>query len=149
MSNKKVKGNPIVLANTEWMPPDWLLQAVKAERMVISLCAMAKPDKFKKNADYVGDTECLAYLMPATLAAPLDSDNTQIYLYLSTKVMKSVKSIDVPKDIKVTELSDYQMELLKKLKSWIFDKRNGKVSNPVVEAMTEVFGKETKQLKFL
>lgn len=134
----KLKKNPIVLANTEWMPPDWLLQEVKAERMVISLCALAKPDQFKDDANYVGNAECLAYMMPATLTAPLDSDNTKIYLYLATKVMKSVRHIEAPKDVKVTELTDYQMGLLKDLKRWLFRQRNGKVSNPIVEALTEV-----------
>ena len=142
----KTKKNPIVLANTEWMPPDWLLQEVKVERMIMGLCAMMKPDQFNHDSDYVSDIECLSYMMPATGRAPLNHEATQIYLYLATRVMKRVKNIDVPKDIKVTKLSEYHMGELKKLKSWIFDKRNGKVNNPVLNALDEVFGKKTKQL---
>lgn len=140
------KNNPIVLANTEWMPPDWLLKEVQAERMVISMCAMMKPDRFKYDSDYVGNTECLAYLMPATGRAPLDHDVTQIYLYLSTDVMKRVKKIDVPEDIKVEKLTGDEERQLKELKSWIFRQRGGKIYNPVMEALNEVFGKEQKQL---
>ena len=142
----KAKDNPIVLANTEWMPPDWLMEEVKAERMVISLCALAKPDKFKNDSDYVGEVECLAYIMPATGRAPLDSDATQIYLYLASRVMKRIKKVEVPKDIKVEKLTDYQEHLLESLKNWIFQKRNGKVRNPVVEALTEAFSPDPKQL---
>lgn len=135
----KERGNPIVLANTEWPPPDWLLNEVKAEREVISLCAMMKPDQFKSEADYVGDAECLAYMMPATMVAPMDHDYAEIYLYLATRVMKAAKKVDVPEDIRVEELSEYRMGLLRDLKSKIFRRRNGKVKSPIVEALTEAF----------
>lgn len=143
------KSNPIVLANTEWMPPDWLLEEVKHERMIISLLEMAKPNHFKNDADYIGDAECLAYLMPATFIAPLDSDNSQIYLYLASRVIEKNKKAKIPNDIKVEKLTDYQMELLNKLKTWLFKQRNGKIRNPVLEAFQEVFSQETKQLKLI
>lgn len=149
MALKKTKSNPIVLANREWPPPDWVMEEVKTERMIISLCALAKPDQFERDSDYVGDCECLAYMMPATLSAPLDSDYIEIYLYLATRVMKRVKKIDVPEDIRITELSDYRMGLLRDLKGKIFRARNGKITNPLIQALEDVFGSEQKQLTLL
>lgn len=135
----KEKTNPIVLANAEWTPPDWLLEEVKAEREIIALCAALRSEQFKSEADYVGDAECLAYMMPATMVAPMDYDYAEIYLYLATKVMKQAKRVEVPEDIRVERLDDYKMGLLKELKSRIFRRRNGKVKSPIVEALNEAF----------
>ncbi len=140
----KERGNPIVLANTEWMPPDWLLEEVKVEREVISLKAMLRPEQFESEADYVGDAECLAYMMPATMVAPMDYDHTEIFLYLATKVMRGASGVEVPEDIRVEELSEYRMGLLRDLKSKIFRWRNGKVKSPIVEALTEAFRSKTE-----
>ena len=64
------------------------------------------------------DAEALAYLMPASLEAPMGRDWTQIYLYVSTKVCLSAGK-EVPEDIRVEELSDYLMHELDRLKAWI------------------------------
>lgn len=68
------------------------------------------------------DAEALAYLMPASLETPMDRDWADIYLYVSTKVCDE-SGMEVPKDIRVEELSDYLMHKLNHLKAWIYQKR--------------------------
>jgi len=63
--------------------------------------------------------ETLAYMYPRALEAPLDSDWTEIYLYLGTQVMGD----RMPDDIRKDNLSDYQMGLLMELKRWIYRQR--------------------------
>jgi hypothetical protein len=87
--------------------------------------------------------------MPATGRAPLDRDVTQIYLYLSTDVMRRIKKIEVPEDIRVDKLTGDEERQLKELKSWIFRTRGGKIRNPVLEAIDEVFSATPKQLNLL
>ncbi len=139
------EGNPIVLANTSWPVPDWLIKQIDAERMIISFSSHLKPERFKDEADYVGDAECLAYLMPATHEAPMQHDWTEIYLYLGTRVMKNYRNMDVPEDIRVTELTNEQERDLRYLKGCIFRRRGGKVSDPVLDAFDKVFGVRSRK----
>ena len=53
----------------------------------------------------------------------MDSDWTQIYLYIAGKVVAKAKGTEIPEDIKVDSLSDYQTGLLKDLKGWIYGHR--------------------------
>ena len=132
---KKVKENtPIVVANTEWPLPDTLINDVKAERMITSLLELGGAKLDYK--DLVGDAEVVAYLMPATNRAPLRSQEVEIYCYCVKKVMKK-KGIDFPEG--KDTLDDYQMNRLNELKKWIFESRGGKESNPVINALKEVF----------
>lgn len=133
------KNTPIILANTEWMPPEKLLNEVQAERMITALCDLAKPDLMDYK-DLVGDAECLAYLMPQTGRTPLTSDWTEIYLYLAGRVLKKWDKIkDLPEDIKVESISDYKQKKLDDLKLSIYKSRGGKLNHPVINALKEVF----------
>lgn len=68
----------------------------------------------------------------------MKGDVSEIYLFCFTRMMKN-KGVEVPKECEVNELSDYQMERLDQFKKWIFDSRGGKESNPVINALQEVF----------
>jgi len=68
------------------------------------------------------DAEAMAYVYPASLQFPLNSDWTQIYLYVCTKTLQSAGRT-VPDDIKVEDLDDYRMHQLNDLKRWIYRKR--------------------------
>ncbi len=128
---KKEKENtPILLANTEWIPPKNLLEDVKHERMINGLLNMIKP---LKPEEQVGYAEVVAYLMPATQKAPISSDLAKIYLYCCTQYLKKKGRIeDLPKDIIIEELTNYEKEELRKLKLWIYEKRGGKERNPLL-----------------
>jgi len=128
---------PIVLANTEWMPPEKLLNEARAERMIRGLCDLIKP---KLSDNEVGDAEALAYLMPQTEKAPLPTRWSEVYLYLVGQVLKRWKQYEtLPEDCRVEKLDDYSMGKLKELKKRIYKSRGGKFRNPVLSAIKEVF----------
>lgn len=97
--------------------PNWIKTAITLERLIENI-------KSIKGEEPTGtDAEALAYIYPASLAFPLDSDWTQIYLYLATKVTAHHKQTEVPEDIKIESLNDYQMGKLRHLKEWIYKRR--------------------------
>jgi hypothetical protein len=73
------------------------------------------------------DSEACAYLMTASLAQPMDSDWTEIYLYIANQVYSRHRTkesgVQFPEDIQVKSLSDYQMGELRRLKDWIYERR--------------------------
>ncbi len=136
-NNKEI--TPIVLANTEWMPPEKLLNEVRAERMTTALCDLIKP-KLVDYKDLIGDAECLAYLMPQMNIRPLNNKWTKIYLYLAGRVLKRWDRIkDLPESIKVESISDYEQKMLDDLKYRIYKSRGGKLKNPIISFLKEVF----------
>ena len=52
-----------------------------------------------------------------------DHDWSQIYLYVATKTYARHKGSQVPEDIRVESLNDYQMGELKRLKDWLYRQR--------------------------
>ncbi len=93
------------------------------------------PDKLKKqisieraeqilkgNFDEVTDTEVMIYLSSASMATPLSQEYANIYLYLFQKTMKRI-GIEVPSDLlEVKGLTDYEEQLMKDMKSWVWKK---------------------------
>ena len=69
------------------------------------------------------DAEAACYLFTASLCAPIRSDWTQIYLYVAGGEMKGEAKTEMPADIKVEALSEYQWRELKQLKNWIYQQR--------------------------
>ena len=135
----KTKSNtPIIVANTMWDLPETLVNEVKAERMINALLNLAGAKMDYK--DLVGDAEVVAYLNPASSAHPLRKDVTDIYLYCFKRMMKK-KGIDAEEQLgyKIDDLDEYHMHRLNEFKKWIFEKRGGEESNPVINAMKEVF----------
>lgn len=139
----KNKNTPIIVANTSWPLPENLIKMVKSERMINGLISIAHPLSPEES---VGYAEVVAYLNPATSAAPLNSDVTEIYLYCFTQLMKRQK-IEVPKECIVEKLSDYQTEKLNDLKRWIYKSRGGQEKNPIVNVLRDVFYDAKKNQK--
>ena len=98
--------------------PEKVKQQVTLQRLVMCMSS------FKGEEPTGTDAEALAYMIPRTLEAPLDRDWVDIYLYLGTKFAEFNKS-EMPEDIRIDSLSDYQMGLLNHLKAWIYEKRRG------------------------
>ena len=67
------KPNPIIVADDGWADsiPDWLRQEIEAERMVSALSDLSGR---WESQEEVGDAECAAYLMTASLAAPMSGE---------------------------------------------------------------------------
>ena len=132
---KKQKQNRLVVGSLAWADtiPEWLLNEVKAERMLLGLGSIINPEIEK-----VGDAETIVYLMTASLRQPLSREHTEIYVYLTAKLMKK-------RDKEVTEeimnkkleqgLTDYETQELKKLKQMLYEKRGGDIDNPLLNML--------------
>jgi len=97
--------------------PDWLKTAITLERMVGDMKAL-------KGEEPTGtDAEACAYLMTLSLTQPMDSDWTQIYLYIAGQSYKRWGKGEMPCDIAVDSINDYQTEELNRLKSWLYHQR--------------------------
>lgn len=115
--------DPIIVHSGGWADtlPEWLKNAIVAERMVMNL-------KGLNGEEITGtDAEACAYLFTACLCFPFDSDWTQIYLYITSQVYSRHRSkesgVQVPEDIRVEKLDDQQMRDLCRLKDWIYKRR--------------------------
>lgn len=111
--------DPIIVWPSSWQDtlPEWIKPAITMERLMENMKAL------KGETPTGTDAEVLAYMYPRTMEAPLDSDWTQIYLYIATKVMSRHKETEIPDDIKVESLNNYQMQHLKELRDWIYERR--------------------------
>ena len=73
------------------------------------------------------DAEACAYLMTVSLTQPMDSDWTQIYLYVAGKVYDTRRTKEsgatMPEDIRVESLRDDQVRDLDRLKAWLYRQR--------------------------
>ena len=111
--------DPIVVFPGGWGDtlPDWLKTAITLERMIGNM-------KELKGEEPIGtDAEACAYLMTVSLTQPIDSDWTQIYLYVASHTYKRWGKGEMPADIVVESISDYQMQELNRLKTWLYHQR--------------------------
>jgi len=111
--------DPIIVFPGGWGDtlPDWLKTAITLERMMGNMKAL-------KDEEPTGtDAEACAYLMTVSLTQPIDSDWTQIYLYVATQTYKQWNKGEMPADIVVESISDYQMQKLNRLKAWLYERR--------------------------
>ncbi len=97
--------------------PDWIKDAITMDRLEANIRA-------SRGEETTGtEAEACAYLYTAGLTAPMDHDWSQIYLYVATKTYTRHKGGQVPEDIRVETLNDYQMGELKRLKDWLYRQR--------------------------
>ena len=111
--------DPIIVFPGGWGDtlPAWLKTAITLERMMEDMKAL-------KGKEPTGtDAEACAYLMTLSLTQPMDSDWTQIYLYIAGQSYKRWNKGEMPTDIAVDSISDYQIRELNRLKSWLYHKR--------------------------
>ncbi|MCK9436799.1 MAG: hypothetical protein M0Q12_06300 [Synergistaceae bacterium] len=142
MINKK--NTPLIVADTAWADslPEWLKNEISAERMILGLLSQSTKTTLTPE-EQIGDAEIVAYLMTASLKMPLDRDFANIYLFVTGRLMKKVKNIDMPQDIKIDKLSNDEERKLKDLKRFIWNSRGGKFKHPVID-MLELIKKECK-----
>ena len=147
--------NRLIVADVGWAKslPGWILKEIQAERMINGILEVVKPEN--KTLESVGDAEIVAYLMTTSLRAPLSSDHTDIYLYLSAKLMLKTKRIlkeeDLPdfmQEIYKTGLSEWKKTQLNDLRSMI-GRARGKVSHPIFDVLRELKGGIKKNGKLL
>lgn len=97
--------------------PEDLKNAITLERLMMNMTAL-------HGEDLTGtDAEACAYLMTVSLTQPLDSDWTQIYLYIASKTYTQWGKQEMPADIRVDSLNYEQMADLNRLKEWLYRQR--------------------------
>jgi len=97
--------------------PDWIKGAITMDRLELGIRA-------SKGEEETGtDAEACAYLYTAGLSFPMNHDWSRIYLYVATKTYTRHKGGEMPEDIRVESLYDYQIGELKRLKAWIYRQR--------------------------
>jgi len=97
--------------------PEWLKNAVTLERLEMNMRAL-------KGEEMTGtDAEACAYLYTAGLTAPMDHDWSQIYLYIAGQSYKRWNKGEIPADIAVDSINDYQTAELNRLKAWLYRQR--------------------------
>ena len=97
--------------------PEWLKTTITLERLEMNMRTL-------KGEEMTGtDAEACAYLYTAGLTAPMDHDWGQIYLYIAGKTYSRHKGNQVPEDIQVESLNNYQLRELNRLKAWLCRKR--------------------------
>jgi hypothetical protein len=136
----KEQKNRLVVANADWAKdaPDWLLKEIESERIVQGFAGV-----LGKGKEEVGDAEVCLYLYTLGLTVPMDYEFTQIYLHLASKLMAQ-RGVEVPKDIKVTELSSDAKRELERLKRELYRKRGGEIKSPLFEIL-KAFKKQCKK----
>jgi hypothetical protein len=98
--------------------PQWLKDAITLERLEMNMRTL-------KGAEMTGtDAEACAYLYTAGLTQPLDHDWGQIYLYIATKTYRRWGKNEMPQDIAMDSINDYQMAELNRLKEWLYRQRS-------------------------
>lgn len=111
--------DPIIVFPGGWGDtiPEWLKTAITLERLEMNMKAL-------KGEEMTGtDVEACAYLMTVSLTQPLDSDWTQIYLYVAGKTCTRWGKSEMPADIRADSLNGYQLDELKRLKRWLYERR--------------------------
>ena len=97
--------------------PEWLKGAITLERLEMNMRAL-------KGEEMTGtDAEACAYLYTVGLTAPMNHDWSQIYLYIASKTYSRHNGNQVPEDIQVESLNDYQLRELNRLKTWLYRQR--------------------------
>ena len=112
--------DPIIVYPGGWGDslPEWLKNAITLERLTENM-------KETKGGQPTGtDAEACAYLNTASLTMPMDSDWSQIYLYVAGKTYTRWRKGEMPKDIRVDSLTEQQTADLNRLKEWLYHRRS-------------------------
>ena len=111
--------DPIIVFPGGWGDslPDWIKAAITLDRLIMNVEAL-------KTGKMTGtDAEAVAYLYCLSLTQPIDSDWTNIYIYLTGKVMLRHKKTEIPPDIRVEKLTNDQVRELNRFKDWLYETR--------------------------
>ena len=111
--------DPILVLPGGWGDtlPDWLKGAITMERLMMNVESL-------KTGQMTGtDAEACVYLMTVSLTQPMDSDWSEIYLYVAGKTYSRHKQGGLPEDIRVESLRDDQVRDLDRLKAWLYQQR--------------------------
>ena len=126
--------NRLIVGDASWtdMIPDWLLEEIKAERLIYGLAGIANPETPK-----VGDAEVAAYLMTASMRAPMPSEYVEVYIYLTSRPMKK-RGTELP-DFMAEKLerglTTYEEYTLENIRGDIYRARGREIDTPLLNVM--------------
>ncbi|QBX63351.1 hypothetical protein [Dehalococcoides mccartyi] len=111
--------DPIIVYPGGWGDslPEWLKNAITLERLTENM------NGTKGEQPTGTDAEACAYLNTASLTVPMDSDWSQIYLYVAGKTYTRWSKSEMPEDIRVNSLTNQQTSDLSSLKEWLYRRR--------------------------
>lgn len=119
---------PIIVYDTAWAEsiPEWMKAEIHTQRLI---------QLVKREDGMATIAEALAYLFPASLMHPFDSDWANIYLWLGAECNLS-RGVKVPAEIAPKELSSDQRQQLAKLRAWIWKRAEEACPRPAADAGT-------------
>jgi len=137
MTNKKNK-NRLVVGDAGWAKeiPEWILEEIKTERILYGLANI-----MESNNKMIGDAETVAYLMTASLHAPMSTEYANIYFYLTARLMKKRGIEELPDFVQEAfdrGLTDYEKQELNELQTMIYRKRGGEIDAPLLNTLREI-----------
>jgi hypothetical protein len=136
IKNMKSSVNRLVVGDASWAEsiPQWLLDEIRSERLMLGMCGVMKE---RKPSEMVGDAEVVAYLMTASLRAPLSSEMVNIYVYLTAQLMaRGTKEVSPDFQETVSRgLTEWEQKLLDDLRWDIYDKRGGEIRSPLLDML--------------
>jgi len=132
------KENRLIVGDITWANtiPEWLLEEVKAERLIYGLGSLIG------RGPKIGDAEVAVYLMTASCRQPLSSEHVNIYMYLTTRLFKK-RDKEVPEDIRKDELTEWEEHELEELRDMIYHSRGG----PIIHTLLDVMRQLKKDIK--
>jgi|GEM_PF-5074428 len=129
------KGNRLVVADAGWAEtiPEWLLEEVRQERIVLGMANIIDP-----GLNSVGDAEICVYLYTLSLRQPLDTEYTNIYIYLTARLMqKTGKKLEDFMEKKLQSgLSRDETRELETLRNRL-QRVRGEVSHPLLDVLRQ------------
>lgn len=127
--------NRLVVADRGWAQtiPDWLKREVEKERLIERFTSVQGKD----NGGKVGLAEAAVYLYTASLRSGLDYHHTQIYLYVTGKLIEHIGGVvpDVAKEVIEKGLDTDSQRLFNELRSELYRKRGGEIRHPLFDAL--------------
>ncbi len=137
--------NRLVVGDMSWADiiPDWLLEEIKHERIIYGLAGIANPE-----APKIGDAEVTAYLMTASMRAPMPGEYVEVYTYLTARLMKrqGKELPDFMAEKLERGLTQYEEYTLNNIRGDIYRARGGEIDTPLLNVMRS-FKKEIERKK--
>lgn len=105
--------------------PPWILELIVKQRQG------KPPDECKAT-----DAEALAYLMGASLAMPLGTQWSNIYIHCFNLAMDAAGK-PYPHDLQAKPIGNYEQSLLNSLKDWIYRKQRQSIGKKAKKPIKE------------
>ena len=129
----------LVVGDASWANdiPQWLLDAVVTERMLQGFLHLMKPGE---STEEVGDAEVVAYLMPASMRAPMPYYYTEIYVWVVARLCQSVGKpiLDFMQEKLDKGLTRDEERELTELRRELWRIRGGRVRTPLFDMLAQL-----------